>query len=46
MRDATKHRRVTSRIRGVDVPLIRELLTAADYENLLKRLEVNSCAGA
>ncbi len=33
-------------IRPEDLPLIRELLTAEEYEKLLKRLEVNSCAGA
>ena len=29
-----------------DLPKIRELLTAEEYEKLLKRLEVNGCAGA
>ena len=29
-----------------DPPKIRELLTAEEYAALLKRLQVNSCAGA
>ena len=42
------HRLAQLLIQPEDLPKIRELLTAEEYEKLLKRLEVggNSCAGA